>query len=553
MFFVEPAQSLASELKLSQGMMKLLSSPSLPNFMGVILYFCRILALLVTKDSEFAAAADDTVSVLFSVAINTPCRDDPEDFASLGSVAVAYLAADRFQQLAITTEHQIGLFLDVFYHTHVGFNLDTDEDPDVAAALKQLRLSLLNMVAELTGQDAFAAAYPLTSTPIQSLLSWLRGTNPQLQAAACLALGNVSRSDEACTALVDDYAVHTPLTALLSNPAVTDTQLLHSALSFLKNLAIPTHNRPQLGTALLAPRCVPRIYGVDAQPQVQYAAVSLTRLLVSSCPDNVAQICQNHGDTTPEETTTSSSSNSVDDLISLFGRTDTEPTKIEAARTVAAICRVLHSDAAAELLPRHANDGDDDNASLSLSDSESRAAFYSRYEVGTPLAFLVTQEKWPVLRSEAWFVLALMSRSVDGARVIAAVVQQDAVSGRLAEVITGQKSKGDDDEEAKTLSSSSSAEGAEERDAASGSGGGEEDGTTTALSAAEGLGLEPQQADPKQKERIAAVERENALVMCTELLRNWSDEFKPLSRTFLEGLLKQGTELVVAHRNKESN
>ena len=61
------------------------------------------------------------------------------------------------------------------------------------------------------------------------------------------------------------------------------------------------------------------------------------------------------------------------------------------------------------------------------------------------------------------------------------------------------------------------------------------------------------QADPRQKERIAAVERENALVMCTELLRNWTDDFAPLSRGFLEGLLAEGTELVVAHRSKESS
>lgn len=502
-------------------MMKLLSSPNLPQFMGVILYFCRILALIVSNDAETAIAADNTVNVLLSVAINTPCKDDIEEFASLGSVAVAYLAAERFQSLAIGGD-QMGLFLGVFRHAHTGFDLEKIDEPDMATALKQLRLSMLNMVAELTAQDAFRDTYALTSAPAQTVLAWLKSNNVQLQAAACLALGNLSRSDSAATTLVEQHAPQAALIEILSDPAVTDAQLLHSALAFLKNLAIPAQNKPAL-RPLLEPACVPRIYGLDAQPQVQYAAVSLTRLLLSNCPDNVSQFCRDHSQTAAAE----KSSNSVDDLISLFGRTDTEPTKVEAARSIATICRVLHANAAAELLP-------DNNAAAS--DSGSRATFYARHEVGPLLAFLVTQAKWPVLRSEAWFVLALMSRSADGSRVIAAVLQQGNVSAQLTETITGQKKA---EEESRVTEIMEEDENKDE--------------DATALTAAEGLGLQPQQADPRQKERIAAVERENALVMCTELLRNWSDEFKPLSRGFLEGLLKEGTELVVAHRNQESS
>lgn len=503
-------------------MIKLLSSPNLPKFMGVVLYFCRILALIVSKDSETALADENTVSVLLSVAINTPCKDDIEEFASLGSVAVAYLAADRFQDLVISKD-QMGLFLDVFHHAYVGFDLEKLNDEDMVTALKQLRLSLLNMVAELSGHDAFSSTYPLTAAPAQTFLSWLKSNNIHLQAAACLALGNLSRSDTASTTLVEEYAPQTALIDLLSNPAVTDTQLLHSALSFLKNLAIPAQNKPSL-RSLLESTCVPRIYGLDTLPQVQYAAASLTRLLLANCPDNVSLFCQNHEQrgSTEEASEASEKTDSVQDLIALFGRTDTEPTKVEAARSIAALCRVLHANAAAELLP-----------GSSASDSESRAEFYKSHDVGQPLAFLVAQEKWQVLRSEAWFVLALMSRSADGSQVIAKVLQQDKVAEQLTEAITGKKAE-----------KVTEIEEADETAAG---------GDAAALTAAEGLGLQPQQADPRQKERIAAVERENALVMCTELLRNWSDDFKPLTRGFLESLLKDGTELVVAHRSKESS
>ncbi|EGX91159.1 Armadillo-type fold domain containing protein [Cordyceps militaris CM01] len=517
----EPAQTLASELKISQAMVKLLTSPNLSQFLGVILYFCRILALLVHKDAELAVAADDTVSALLSVAIHTPCKDDVEEFASLGSVAIAYLAAARFQQLAITRD-QVGLFLDAFHHAHTGFDTARIDDPDLATALTQLRTSMLNMIAELTAQDAFPAAYPVTSAPARTALTWLSSGDAALRAAACFTLGNLSRSDAAATALVEHHAPQTALAVLLADPAVKDAQLLHAALSLLKNLAIPAHNKPAL-RPLLDPVCVPHIYALDALPQVQYAAVSLTRLLLSNCPDNVSQFCSEHiqeGAAAETDPGAAEKSDSVGDLIALFRRTDTEPTKVEAARAIAAICRVLHSNAAAQLLPRNG-----------ASDSESRAEFYTRHDVGTPLAFLVTQDKWHALRSEAWFVLALMSRSPDGSRVIAAIVQQEAVSARLSETITGRK--------ADTRVTEVVDEDKEEVE------------STTALSAAEGLALQPQQADPKQKEHIAAVERENALVMCTELLRNWTEDFQPLSRGFLEGLLKDGTELVVAHRSKE--
>ncbi|OAA70670.1 Armadillo-type fold domain containing protein [Cordyceps fumosorosea ARSEF 2679] len=518
----EPAQARAAELKISASMINLLSSPNLPLFMEMIPYIGRILALLVSNEAETDAAADTTVGVLLSVALNSPCKDDVEEFAALLSVIVAYLAADKFQKLAIS-RHQIDLFLEAFHHANTGFDVSSITDPEMATVLKKLYLSMLNMVAELTAQDDFPMVYPSTSTAALTVLAWLRTGNSQLQAAACLALGNMSRSDEAARALVEDLALQEPLIAILADPSISESQLLHAVLCLLKNIAIPAQNKLAL-RRLLDPACVPRIYSLDAVPQVQYAAASLTRLLLSNCADNVSHFCSYHSQsavtTTSGGSDTEQKKDSVSDLLSLFGRTDTEPIKLEAARAVSVICRVLHSNAAAELLP---GDG-------TASDSKSRAEFYAHHDVGTPLSFLITQKKWQVLRSEAWFVLALMSRSSDGSSVIAAILQQEMVASQLTETITGRKTDAqftevvnEDNEEA-----------------------------TDALSVAEGLNLKPQRVDLKEKERVAAVERENALVMCTELLRNWRDDFEPLSRRFLESLLKEGAELVVAHRSEES-
>lgn len=497
----EPAQKLASETKLSQALINRLQSPNLASFMGIVPYFGKILALLVSQDGEAAVAHDDTVSTLLSLAPTSTDEDEVVDFIVLVAVAVAYLASERFQRNVIAGEN-MSVFLNVFYHANVGIDESTMEDQESATELKQLRTSLLNALSELSAHDSFTETHPLSSPVPQTLLSWLKTSNPKLQAAACLALGNLSRSDEASTTLVKSYAPQTALSQLLSNPAVTDAQLLHSVLSFLKNLAIPAGNKAQLGE-FLEPTCVPRIYALDTLPQVQYAAASLTRLLLVNCPENVRRLCASQSDASSEQS-------SVNDLIALFGRSDAEPTKVEAARSVATICRVLYS-----------ADG-----VLDSTDGSARATFYEKHNVAQLLAFLITQEKWPILRSEMWFVLALMCRSPDGAKAAAGVLQIENVANSLKAVILG----------ADAIEVQST----------------EPENATSGAASIEGLGLEPQQVDPKQKEQIGAVERENSLVMCTELLRHWTDEFHPLDKGLLESLVKGGTEIVAAERAKSN-
>ena len=214
--------------------------------MGVVPYFGKILALLVSQDGEAAVAHEDTVSKLLSIASMVSQEEDVEDFIVMVAAAVAYLASEKFQSSTISGDN-MNLFLGVFYHAHVGIDVSTLDDEDSVKELKQLRTSLLNAFSELSANDLFTETHPLSSEVPQTLLSWLKVNNSQLQSAACLALGNLSRSDAASTTLVKTHAPQTALLQLLSNPAVTDSLLLHSVLSFLKNLAIPADNKPCLG------------------------------------------------------------------------------------------------------------------------------------------------------------------------------------------------------------------------------------------------------------------------------------------------------------------
>ncbi|KAH7175815.1 armadillo-type protein [Dactylonectria macrodidyma] len=530
----EPAQKLASQLSLNKQLISLLETPIAPNLTPLIVYCCKIFSFLIAQDGEVDMASPQTVEVLLRIATSKPAMDDVDDFLSLLSTAANYLANETFQANFLSGQH-MDLFMTAFYHAHTHFGPEQEEDPDVASLVKRLCTALLTTVAELTGNDLFATYYPINSSVPQSFLAWLQGANPRLQVAACLGLGNIARSDEMSLALIQDLKVHLPLINTLSNPAITDTQQLHSTLSFLKNLAIPALNKPLLGDLLEATR-IPRILSLDSIPQVQFAAVSLARLLLVNCAPNVRLICAPRNAEPSEQ---SNEHTSVHDILSLFDRADAEPTKLEAARCIASICRVFHTTPVLPLLPEWdpSQDGYASEpkeplppAGSSNDDKESqlRGLFYQKHDFTKALSFLVTQQKWPILRSEAWFVFALMSRSKDGASVIANTLTVAEATDALSRAVTGQGLTANNDEQAKQIESAAD--------------------DATAIT--NDLGLEPQQVDPKQKENMTRIDRENCLVLCTEIVKNSGSVLTTGQLGLLQDLIRKGTEVMSQEKTK---
>lgn len=227
-------------------------------------------------------------------------------------------------------------------------------------------------------------------------------------------------------------------------------------------------------------------------PHVQFAAMALTRILLVNSPSNVRQVCQK--DATDGETT-------VNKIITLFSKSDAEPTKMEGARSIGTICRALHSNPVGDIL---AQEESEDEAAT-------RSRFYKEHEVIKPLSFLITQSKWPVLRSEAFFILALMSRSPEGAQIIASLLQQENAMANLSSTISGQKSEGSEN-------------------------------VHEASTGLEQLQLEPQQVSPANQADTSAIDRENALVLCTNLQKYWNDDFAGKKEVLTE-LLQDGTKL----------
>ncbi|KAK2730754.1 GTP binding protein [Colletotrichum kahawae] len=544
----EPAQQAASAANLTLSIVNLLTSPRLSLAQSFLSLIAKLVALLATHESEATLAPPQTPSLLLTLAL-TPTTE-PEDFVTLTAVAPAYLTHPPVQKAFIETG-SVPILLATFYHLQTQLEAIRVEDEDAAIQLKALPQSFVQLLSDISYDDAFTAHNPIGSPVIQTLQSWLALPNVHLQSAACLCLGNVTKSDEASYALVKSHSVHLPPLPLLR--ISTDSTLLHAALSFLKNLAIPPQNKPALGDAgLLDADILPRIWSLDVNPQVQFSAVSLTRLLLVNTPPNVRRLC---APLNPDPLSPSHDTTRLHRLLDLCARTDAEHTKTEAARAAAAVCRVLHTTPIPPVLPDWdpTQDGyvfrpEKPLAPTAAAEADAdggarrRERFYRQHApLNKALAFLVTQAKFPVLRSEAWFVFALMCRARDGAGVVIRALQVPGAFEAPTEAITGRTFSGEDVEgkmPAAAVQAGSSSEAAVV--------GGE--GNSTAL--VDGLGLEPQAADPSQAAGMKKVDRENGLVMVSELVRRHAEESPAVRRAAFEEMLREGGEMLADEKGK---
>lgn len=289
-------------------------------------------------------------------------------------------------------------------------------------------------------------------------------------------LGNLSRSDEACKTMVHQFRIHETLVTLLQES--DETPVLHSAAGFLKNLALLSGNKAVLGDAGVI-TSLPRLWTMDIIPQVQHAGASLTRQLVSNSYANVQRLLAS---LSPDPDSPAHERTYLSLLLSLNEKSDDISTKVEIARTVTAICRTLNSPQAG--IPTKQIE-------------ETTHRLYALHpDIARPLAAMVAQSRWPVVRSEGWFAFALMARSQEGSIAVSDVVHAVEVYQPLVETITGM----------------AFVEGRDERTMGAITGDVEavvgEDGPATS------------EGETDQETQMRSRDRDNALILVSELLKN---------------------------------
>lgn len=406
-----------------------------------------------------------------------------EDLVSLVNAIVIHLKHDRFQNLLISQD-LVNLPLQIIIQSFspqassssslsITDLMPLPRDPEEEEQIAAVRSALIRALSDVSAVPKFATQYPIRSPLVKSLLLWLPAPQAEFQICSSIMLGNLARSDIICHSMVHDLRIHEILAATIRESS--DLQVLHSALGFLRNLALPIDNKHLLGTAQTI-ELTSRFWSLDFSPQLQYAAVSLTRQLLSGSIANIQLILTSLSldpDSPAHEKTYLSL------LLALFEKTDQEPARLEISRTIAAIWRCLY-----------ASDNSTDSGRLNTTLHRLLSMHGS---IGTPIATMVSQSRWPVVRSEGWFALALMARSREGSAAVNVLLQQVEVFGALVETVTGQPI------------------GMANRYSAA-----------TAEAGASTLIPEHGEATvrPDQETEMKARDRENAMVLINELLKN---------------------------------
>ncbi|KAI0412395.1 armadillo-type protein [Xylaria grammica] len=517
----EPAQKAIYQAGVNPELVSLVSGPRLENAAPLMTYVCKLLSFVAKQEPEANLVHPATPFVLLSLARNQPSPIDAEDFLGQASVALTYLSQEQFQQTFLETQGSIDLILQTF--SAACEDIDVFQDPDTEAQLKKVQAAFTATLADLSAHPLFASSCSLDGPAVQTLQGWISTPHIPLRSAACLTLGNIARSDEKCIYLVQQRAIHKPLIEALTDPSNADAGLLHSILSFLKNLAIPAENKPVLGAAgLLEADVLPRIWDLDTQTQVQFDAVSLTRLLLVGCPANVHLVCA------PIDAATAPPRSKLHALIDLNARSDQEPTQMETARAVTTVCRVLHS-------PQGQTPTDAPPPT-----AESLEAFYSTHSTITDtMQRLIQQTKFPMLRSEQLFVFALMARTPEGAAAVAQAMHQAELVSTIVSLVTGSPTpSAATPTPTPALPSPSPTAPAHPP-------------PSDLAKLAELEAQAPTSASGPQK-GLAEIDRENALVLVAELLQQCADALPSACRETFEALLREGGQRLLREREGES-
>ncbi|KAJ5681554.1 uncharacterized protein N7477_001494, partial [Penicillium maclennaniae] len=417
----EPAHSQMAANMTAYVLLKLIKDGAMKETDALLGFSYDLIELASEQAQGVANSPSGTILLLTDLAQDEELSF--EYFSPLVSSLVKYMENEKFQSICVSNS-LVDHFLAILRRS---FSIKVDEtSAEETKALLQTRLKINQVLAEVSASSLFMEYYPLDSSLSKTLKSWVVSDEDQLQICACVMLGNLARSDEVCQVMVRDLKIHKELISVLNSDA--RGAILHSALGFLKNLAISGDNRVSLAEAEIIP-ALSRLWAYESVPQVQFSAASIMRQITISSVENIARLLAplSQDPDSPEHSRTYLSL-----LLSLFEKSDSAPIQTEIGRTIASICRTIS--------PK-AREGDEQAVSI-------LSKLYGLHEgVARPLGAMTTQTQWPVVRSEGWFALALMANNKSGCVAVADCLQKDEVMELLKATLSTDPSREKESEE----------------------------------------------------------------------------------------------------------
>ncbi|KAL8837183.1 MAG: hypothetical protein Q9170_002645 [Blastenia crenularia] len=427
-------------------------------------YTCNLLSFS-TFNVDLTGCPNHSLQTIMRLMQQPEAR--PGDMLIVVHTVSMLLQQERFR-VQFVDQNKVTIFLDelVGSYTYDILEFDTTEEE-----ISILRNAITQTLADVSATNVFARSYGIDSPVVSSLIQWLSLPHEQLWISSCLVLGNLARSDAICLEMVRRLGLHRRLLELVQDQP--DMQVAYAALGFLRNLALPAENKNIIGNQQSV-QTISSFWSMDLHPQVQHTSVALLRQLLNNCIGNVRWLLES---LSPDQDSPAHEKTYLSLLLLLFGRTDDVSTQVEIGRTVATICRCIAS------------------SSQGLPPESTNAILHRLYgmhaDIARPLAMMVSQSRFPIIRSEGWFALALMARSREGTAAVGEALQQMEVFGALVTAITGQPTNGH------TGTTERRSTGPRLSDSSSGS-----------------------ETRSEREREMQAKDRENALVLVNELLRN---------------------------------
>ena len=353
---------------------------------------------------------------------------------SLGTAIVALLKHEQFQKLAIMQDDIISILaLIVFSYTQdparvtvsrelleisVVHKRQETEDEELLA---NMRRSLSSSLWDLSSLPEFVTKYLFSphcnSDCLSVLLSWLQTSEPQMQLCACYVFRNLAASDKACGMLVREIQIHIPLINILESSS--DLPVLGEALRLLKNLALPTENKPLVGSGT-AIDSVTRCWSRFSSPTLHQAAVGLFRILMRGCPSNIVHFLGLHS---AQDGFTTSTDGSLLRLWSLYKSSTDLAIKVEVARTVVEIWRTAHKEATESV--------------SSITEGTIEQARRMHANIAEPVVVMIVESKNASLVTEGWFGLTLIAGSKEGSGIVSEALSAQKAWDMFVRTATG--------------------------------------------------------------------------------------------------------------------
>ena len=373
---------------------------------------------------------DNAIAILCT-AIRTPNLEVGNQ-VSLGTAIVALLKHEHFQSLAVMQDDVISILaLIVFSYTQDPAKVtDAAELIDVSLVHKEqeieneellssMRISLSSSLWDLSSRPEFATKYLLSphcrSDCLSVLFSWLHTSVPQMQLCSCYVFRNLASSDKACGILVQESKIHIPLINILESSS--DLPVLGETLRLLKNLALPTENKPLIGSGTTA-NTVTGCWSRLASPTLHQAAVGLFRSLLRGCPSNIINFLGLHS--TRDDF--SASDGSLFYLWSLYQSSTDLAIKVEVARTVVEIWRTSHKE-----VPESVS---------SITEGTIEQARRMHANIAEPVVVMIVESNNASLVTEGWFGLTLIACSKDGCGMVSEALSGQKAWDMLARAVT---------------------------------------------------------------------------------------------------------------------